>query len=100
MLNERGCRGGGRAGEEGREKRGGKREKKGREKEERERGNGEKRREWETDTPCTLPLKQRGQDTIQIEPSLFFLHKSAVALHNKVRLVHFYNTDVVKDNVK
>ena len=93
MVGEREKRGG------RREKRGGKREKKGREKEERERGNGEKKRERETDTPCTLTLKQRGLDAIQIEPSLF-LHKSAVALHNKVRLVHFYNTDVVKDNVK
>ena len=59
-----------------REKRGGKREKKGRKKEERERGNGEKRTERETDTPCTLPLKQRGLDTIQIEPSLFFYIKA------------------------
>ena len=76
MLNERGCRGDGRAGEEGREKgekgreKGEKGEKEGR------KGEGEWRKEdGEGDRyppPCTLPLKQRGLDTIQIEPSLFF----------------------------
>ena len=78
MLNEWGCRGGGRAGEEGREKgeKGREKREKAREKEESERGNGEKRRERETDTPCILPLKQRGLDTIQIEPSLFFYIKA------------------------